>query len=151
MAKVYDIFIPDLKLGIEIQGIQHFEYKKFFFKDSESFLNSIKRDMSKNTICFLNEIEIIYINYNFSENKWKSLLDNTIEKKIKLIKENTKIFFNLGKYNFNDIKNLLCPICKTILDFKFDKNLKKYNSKCCRKNFSLIESGNFYIGEISKI
>lgn len=144
-----DIYIKELNIGIEIQGVQHYSYSNFFYKNSENFLDSIKRDKNKNTFCFLNEIDIIYIKYDSKEKYWKNKIDNIINEKINTVNTNkTKVFFNLSKYKKKDIEFLLCPICKTILNFNKDPSLNFYNAKCCRKIFTLSLADNDYLGEV---
>lgn len=59
-----DIYLPDISLGIEIQGIQHYQMNSFFHKDSSSFLEANLRDKEKKAIAANNNIDILYIKYN---------------------------------------------------------------------------------------
>ena len=47
LCKRYDIIIPDIKLIIEYQGIQHVKWTKFFHKKYSDFLEYVKNDKEK--------------------------------------------------------------------------------------------------------
>lgn len=59
-----DFFIPNLKLGIEIHGRQHFEYTPYFHKTKMGFLEHIKRDELKQQWCDKNSIKLIVLRYD---------------------------------------------------------------------------------------
>jgi hypothetical protein len=42
-----DAFSPDLKLNIEVHGVQHYKFHKFFHKDKADFLRNQKHDRKK--------------------------------------------------------------------------------------------------------
>jgi hypothetical protein len=42
-----DAFSPDLKLNIEVHGVQHYKFHKFFHKDNADFLRNKKHDRKK--------------------------------------------------------------------------------------------------------
>lgn len=46
-----DIYIPELKIGIEFNGEQHYSFTKEFHKDFQDFENQQKRDMLKKELC----------------------------------------------------------------------------------------------------
>ncbi len=58
-----DLFIKELNIGIEYQGIQHFKPIKHW-GGIESFNKLIKRDKLKKEICSRLKIRLIYFNYN---------------------------------------------------------------------------------------
>lgn len=62
-----DIYIPSLKLGIEYQGLQHYQAVDFF-GGIEALLKSIERDERKRDLCKKNGIKLIYWDYNESIN-----------------------------------------------------------------------------------
>ena len=53
-----DFFIPTLKIVFEIQGQQHYEYNKFFFKNKTNFNNAKLRDFRKEKWCAINDITL---------------------------------------------------------------------------------------------
>ncbi|GHV96686.1 hypothetical protein AGMMS50293_30060 [Spirochaetia bacterium] len=58
-----DVYVPELKLGFEYQGIQHFKPVDFF-GGKETFLEQVKRDKLKKQICKEKQIELIEIYYD---------------------------------------------------------------------------------------
>ena len=58
-----DIFIPSLNVGIEYQGIQHYEPVSIFGGE-EGFLRTKERDKRKKEICYKNGLELIYWKYD---------------------------------------------------------------------------------------
>lgn len=63
-----DIYFPKLNLGIEYQGLQHYEPVDFF-GGQEAFEKNIQRDENKRRICRENNCILIYVNekYSFEE------------------------------------------------------------------------------------
>lgn len=59
-----DFFIPNLKLGIEIHGKQHFEYTPYFHKNKMGFFAHQKRDELKQQWCDKNTIKLIVLRYD---------------------------------------------------------------------------------------
>jgi len=70
-AKSLDFFLPDYNIGIECQGVQHFEPKDFFGGKKE-FEKQLKRDAKKLKKCLSNNIEMIYVvdNEKYFEKKY---------------------------------------------------------------------------------
>lgn len=58
-----DIYIPVLKLGIEHQGIQHYEPSDFFGGE-EGFNELVVRDERKKRLCEENEVTLVYFKYD---------------------------------------------------------------------------------------
>lgn len=56
-----DCYNPELKIGVEYNGIQHYEYKPFFHKNKEAFLNQKYRDDMKRRMCRDNGITLIEV------------------------------------------------------------------------------------------
>ena len=71
-----DFFIPNLSLGVEVHGRQHYEYCKFFHKTKAGFLTSVKRDDIKEQWCTLNNIELIVLKYSDDTEKWRGQIDS---------------------------------------------------------------------------
>lgn len=59
-----DIFIPILGLAIEVDGIQHFKFNKFFFKDEQAWYASIRLDERKNDYLAEKGVKLVRIPYN---------------------------------------------------------------------------------------
>lgn len=51
------------KVGIEYQGLQHFEPVDYFGGE-ETFIATVERDRRKKRICLENNVILIYVNYN---------------------------------------------------------------------------------------
>ena len=58
-----DIFIPEIQLGIEYQGRQHYEAIDFFGGE-QSFRKQIKRDNQKKRLCKKFGIKLIHVKYD---------------------------------------------------------------------------------------
>ena len=137
-----DIYLPDLKLGIEIQGIQHYKQNDFFHKNSSSFLESNLRDREKYLLALNNGITILYIKFD-DKNPIEKIKKN-IDKRILLMEEEDDILYISNRFHHKDkIQFLTCPICKNRLDFK-EKYSEKYgevlSDDCCGRRFMLLES-----------
>ena len=60
-----DFYLPDIKMGIECQGIQHFQAVERFGGE-EGFKVTQERDALKKELCESNGVKIIYYaNYKF--------------------------------------------------------------------------------------
>ena len=59
-----DCYIPDLKIGFEYNGKQHYEFVNIFHRDEKDLKNQIKRDKEKNKIAKKRGIKLITIKYN---------------------------------------------------------------------------------------
>jgi hypothetical protein len=58
-----DCYNDELKLAIEYNGIQHYEYTPVFHKTRDSFYNTKYRDKMKVTLCHENGIKLIVVPY----------------------------------------------------------------------------------------
>lgn len=56
-----DIYIPELKLAIEVDGPQHSKYVKYFHRKVEGFMRYLIRDLYKDTLCAKHGIRVIRI------------------------------------------------------------------------------------------
>lgn len=56
-----DFYIEELYVGIEIQGIQHYEYVEHFHKTQAGFDEAKRRDIQKRRLCTGRKIELIEI------------------------------------------------------------------------------------------
>ena len=71
-----DVFIPELNLGFEYQGVQHFKPVEFF-GGIETFLSQVKRDKKKKQLCKENNVILIEVFYD--EVLSKELIENKIK------------------------------------------------------------------------
>lgn len=76
-ALYLDIFLPQLNLAFEYDGIQHFVYNKHFHGTKEQFIASKKRDAEKNSACASKDITLIRVRYD--EKMTKELIVSKIE------------------------------------------------------------------------
>lgn len=86
-----DAFFPDLNLGIEYNGIQHYKFPNHLHKTKEEFEESLERDKLKLKLAKENNIRIISIPYyvntcKLCNNEYK-FTRNTDQEKWELIKE----------------------------------------------------------------
>ena len=58
-----DCYNEELKLGLEYNGRQHYEYSSFFHKNKEDFLNQKYRDIIKKNMCKDNNVILIEVPY----------------------------------------------------------------------------------------
>jgi hypothetical protein len=70
-----DFFIPNVKIGVEVHGQQHYKYVPFFHKSKAGFLHAQARDRTKAEWCELNDIELIVLKYDSSEEYWREQLE----------------------------------------------------------------------------
>lgn len=69
-----DRYYPDLKIGYEMQGTQHYERPSNFYKTLDEFINQRKRDIRKMEICRDRGIELIWIATSPTPKKIRRLL-----------------------------------------------------------------------------
>lgn len=74
-----DCFDPELKIAVEYNGIQHYQYIPYFHKNKEAFLNQKYRDQMKKQKCKDNGIILIEVPYSVKLENIK----NFIEKELK--------------------------------------------------------------------
>jgi hypothetical protein len=83
-----DFFIEELKIGIEVQGAQHYQFIPFFHKDEQDYLRRTKLDKEKRELC-----EAVGIKF------WEVF---TLTDAIIIIKEIQESAAPLDKYNYSD-------------------------------------------------
>ena len=93
-----DIFFPEIKLAIEIQGPQHF----IPIWGKEQFSNLVKNDAYKKEVCKQKNIKLMWISIEAIN---KDLLRLPSEKKIKVISDLITNFIN-SKHSFLNLKNI---------------------------------------------
>jgi len=74
-----DCYNINLKLAIEVDGIGHSKFSKFFHKTEEKFEKQKERDLDKNNLCKENDVTLIRIPHQYTyKNKtdlWNFLID----------------------------------------------------------------------------
>lgn len=65
-----DFYLPLYKMAFEIHGEQHYKFIAHFHKDVRGFAESRKRDLSKIEWCRINNIKVIELSYNETEEEW---------------------------------------------------------------------------------
>ena len=75
-----DLYNEELKLAVEYNGKQHYEYIPYFHKTKDSFYNQQYRDQIKKNLCEKNNIILIDVPYNIKIEDIKSYLINQINK-----------------------------------------------------------------------
>lgn len=58
-----DIFVKELGIAIEVDGVQHDEFSSFFHKDADGFKKAFKADQAKDDFCEMNGIKLIRLKY----------------------------------------------------------------------------------------
>ena len=74
-----DCFEPELRIAVEYNGIQHYQYSKFFHRNKEHFLNQKYRDDMKRRLCKENGIFLIEVPYTVKVYDIENFLKNKLE------------------------------------------------------------------------
>ena len=69
-----DLYNDDLKLGVEINGDQHYKFIPFFHRNKDQFVKQRYRDEMKKMKCQKQGITLIEVPYSVGENGLKSYL-----------------------------------------------------------------------------
>lgn len=73
-----DCYDSDLKLAVEYNGIQHYQYNKFFHRNKEHFLNQKYRDELKKRMAKENGIILIEVPYSVKPEQIEGYLRNKL-------------------------------------------------------------------------
>jgi hypothetical protein len=71
-----DIFLPNLRLLVEVHGEQHYSYIPFFHNTEMDFWKQKKKDGHKKNWCELNTIIYVELPYNDSDNWKRRIIDS---------------------------------------------------------------------------
>jgi hypothetical protein len=69
-----DCYNDELKLGVEYNGIQHYNYPNSFHKTYEEFIKQVRRDQFKHKKCDENNVYLITVPYNVPVEKIKEYI-----------------------------------------------------------------------------
>ena len=72
-----DFFISNVKIAIEVHGQQHFKYTPFFHKSKAGFLKAKARDRNKAEWCDINDINLIVLRFDESEEYWREKIERS--------------------------------------------------------------------------
>ena len=76
-TKLYlDMYIHPLRMGVEVQGSQHYKFNSFFFSSAKDFRESKRRDVMKVDWCELNKIDLVCLPYNEDNDEWEIRIYN---------------------------------------------------------------------------
>lgn len=70
-----DCFDSELRIAVEYNGIQHYQYVSYFHKNKEAFLNQKYRDDMKRRICRENGILLIEVPYTVKNEEIRSYIE----------------------------------------------------------------------------
>lgn len=69
-----DMFIPSLGIGIEVQGEQHYKFIPYFHQNISGYSRAKARDQEKALWCEINDITLVELIYNETEEEWRNKL-----------------------------------------------------------------------------
>lgn len=75
-----DCYDPELKIAVEYNGIQHYQYTPYFHKNKEAFLNQKYRDDMKRRICRENGIILIEVPNTVKLQDIKKFIEQELKK-----------------------------------------------------------------------
>lgn len=70
-----DFFIPNANIAVEVHGQQHFTFVPYFHKSKAGFLKAKARDKAKAEWCNVNNIELVVLRYDSSQEHWRQKLE----------------------------------------------------------------------------
>ena len=69
-----DCYNDQIKIAVEYNGIQHYEWPNYTGQTKEEFLNQVRRDKLKNELCQLNNVRLISVPYKIKHENIYSFL-----------------------------------------------------------------------------
>lgn len=75
-----DCFNPQLRLGVEYNGAQHYKYIPYFHKNKEAFRNQMYRDDMKRRMCKDNGVNLIEVPYTVKIQDIETFLVHKLQK-----------------------------------------------------------------------
>jgi hypothetical protein len=74
-----DFFVPAIRLGVEVQGQQHYQFNTFFYKNKRDFALAKRRDEYKVEWAELNGIRLVCLKWSETEKWGDKILGKTEE------------------------------------------------------------------------
>jgi hypothetical protein len=71
-----DFYIHFQRIAVEVQGQQHSEYTPFFHTNKLEFFRAKRLDGLKRQWCLLNNITLVELPYNLSDEQWSQIIRN---------------------------------------------------------------------------
>lgn len=68
-----DGYNADLKVAIEVQGVQHFHQSPIFHRKSRDLHQQIERDLRKQSLCLRNHIKLVLVPYHIADKGLEAL------------------------------------------------------------------------------
>jgi hypothetical protein len=68
---VLDFYIHIQQLAIEVQGQQHYKFNSHFYQNKQAFCRAQSRDRSKIEWCKINNIDLVELPDNESNEQWE--------------------------------------------------------------------------------
>jgi len=73
---IADFWLPLRKTIVEVHGEQHYKYIPFFHNTVLNFYHSKRNDKNKAEWCSINNIFLIELPFNESEQQWRKRIEN---------------------------------------------------------------------------
>ena len=71
-----DFYIPLIATAIEVQGQQHSQFVQHFHGTRMGFIAQKRNDADKKRWCDLNNIRLVYLNYDETDEQWKDIIND---------------------------------------------------------------------------
>ena len=75
-----DCYNEELRIGVEVNGEQHYNFIPHFHKTYDSFLKQKERDLMKSKMILDRGIKLIYVPYSVNSNELEKYLMNELNK-----------------------------------------------------------------------
>lgn len=140
-----DMYCEELKLAIEYNGIQHYKFSSYFYKDEASFQKRLDDDKLKAQLCTNNKIDLIVVPYTVKDVK-KYIIDELTKRNIELTNLDKEIIVKselLQKLNEIVAEKNGQIITKCIIDRDDKIKLKCDKNHCWETRASKILSGSW--------
>ena len=72
-----DFYLPLNETCIEVHGEQHYKFVQFYHQTSLGFMKHKKRDQEKIEWCELNNIEVIVLPFDKTDEEWESIINDS--------------------------------------------------------------------------
>lgn len=72
-----DFYLPLNRKCIEVHGEQHYKFIAYYHQNIMGFMKHKKRDQEKIEWCELNNIELIVLPFNKTDEEWKEIINES--------------------------------------------------------------------------